>query len=107
MAKLTKQEEFSALFQRYQRACSAYNQDVENYYYEKGFVKSPGKKNIRLATFEKMVEELEEKIRPLKTSLPESELENAPDKSTTRKISTDDLVPGPTSTDIRPWWKFW
>lgn len=108
MAKLTKQQEFSELFDRYQRVCKAYNQDVENYYYEKGFVKSPGKKNIRLATFQKMVEELEEKVYSQSTAnFGETQLDGEPNTPTKDKISTDTSTTEPTSTDTRPWWKFW
>jgi hypothetical protein len=115
MSKKSNQLKFSELFERYQRVCNVYNQDVENYYYEKGFVKCPGKKNIRIATFQTMVEELESKVYPKDSeeNLPVKtvNIENPDFNPPIEDSSEEDGEAAPKEVDNtpsepkKPWWK--
>lgn len=63
MAKVNQNhQKFILLKDRYKKACRAIDQKPDDFYYEKGYVKCNGMKSKRVATFEKMVVNLEEKV---------------------------------------------
>lgn len=97
MAKRVSKSEqkFNVLYSTYIRLCEQNRVNPLEFYYEKGFVKSPSlKKSKRVSSFEEMVRNLESEIYRVREEIAkEQEIDNVEEGSSEVEFPQDTEVP--------------